>query len=296
MATVEKSGNSYRIVVSGGYTAKGKQVRERMTWTPPEGMSEDKARKEAQRQAVLFEERVKRGRVVDSKIKLETFIEEKYIPDYVELYLKRSTRAGYKRIIRGIIDALGHMKLCDIRPAHINAFYRNLQEDGMRQRTVATAKKTFSEARAGLSKNRLANLAGVTYGVVMAAERGDRIALSSADKLAAALEVKTSALFDLSHDPTPLSDRTVLSYHRVLSGIMTKAVQWEYISYNPCSHSEHPTDPKTEAPYFDVDFAHKLSSLWAKKEPSLFRLGSWKVVHFLCRGFDSPQSRLSAEM
>lgn len=260
MATIEKRGNSYRIIVSDGYTAKGKQVRERMTWTPPDGMSEEKALKEAKRQAVLFEDRVKRGRVVDSKIKLETFIQEKYVPDYMDLYLKRSTRAGYQRIIKGIIDALGHMKLCDIRPAHINAFYRNLQEDGMRQRTVATAKKVFPKARAdaGLSKNHLANLAGVTYGVIMAAERGDRIALSSADKLAAALGAKTSALFDLSHDPTPLSDRTVLSYHRVLSGIMTKAVQWEYINYNPCSHSEHPTDPKTEAPYLDEEDARPL--------------------------------------
>ena len=272
MATIEKRGDSYRIVVSGGYTAKGKQVRERMTWTPPAGMSEEKALKEVKRQAVLFEERVKRGRVVDSKIKLETFIQEKYIPDYVELYLKRSTRAGYKRIIKGIIDALGHMKLCDIRPAHINAFYRNLQEEGMRQRTVAIAKKTFPKARAdaSLSKNRLANLAGVTYGVIMAAERGDHIAPSSADKLAAALGVKTSALFDLSHDPTPLSDRTVLSYHRVLSGIMTKAVQWEYINYNPCSHSEHPTDPKTEAPYLDEEDARLLLAK-LQDEPILWR-------------------------
>lgn len=147
MATIEKRGDSFRIIVSGGYTADGKQIRERMTWTPPEGMSGDKALKEAQKQAALFEDKIRQGRVVDSKMKLETFINEKYLPDYAERYLKRSTRAGYKRIINGIIAALGHMRLCDIRPTHINTFYGNLQEEGMRQKTTATAKGDLTKVR-----------------------------------------------------------------------------------------------------------------------------------------------------
>jgi len=39
MATVEKRGESYRIVASAGYGADGKQIRKRMTWTPPEGLT-----------------------------------------------------------------------------------------------------------------------------------------------------------------------------------------------------------------------------------------------------------------
>lgn len=260
MATIEKRGDSYRIIVSSGYTAKGKQIRERMTWTPPEGMPPEKAKKEAEKQAVLFEDKVRQGRVVDSRIKLQTFIEEKYMPDYMELYLKRSTRAGYKKLIKGINEALGHMKLCDIRPAHINEFYRNLQEEGMRQHATATAKESLQAARvsAGKSKSSLADLAGVSISVVITAERGEKISYASAQKLAAALGAKVSALFELSRDPTPLSARTVLSYHRVLSGIMTKAVQWGYINFNPCANSEHPSDPKTEAPYLDEDDARLL--------------------------------------
>lgn len=170
MATIEKRGESYRIIVSGGYTAQGKQIRERMTWTPPEGMPADKARKEAERQAVLFEEQIKSGRSVDSRMKLETFIKEKYIPDYVELYLKKSTRSGYKRLCAGIIAALGHMKLCDVRPSHINAFYRNLQEEGMRASQQAVPKIDVAAARKqlGLSKAKLAESCGLTTCVLRA--------------------------------------------------------------------------------------------------------------------------------
>ena len=39
MATIEKRGNSYRITVSNGYDVSGKQIREKMTWTPEPGMT-----------------------------------------------------------------------------------------------------------------------------------------------------------------------------------------------------------------------------------------------------------------
>lgn len=32
MATIEKRGESYRIIVSNGYDINGKQIREKMTW------------------------------------------------------------------------------------------------------------------------------------------------------------------------------------------------------------------------------------------------------------------------
>ena len=46
MASYEKRGNSYRIKASCGYNAQGKQVFQRITWTPPEGMTEKQIEKE----------------------------------------------------------------------------------------------------------------------------------------------------------------------------------------------------------------------------------------------------------
>lgn len=56
MATVTKRGDTYRIRVSCGYDAKGKQVTRSTTWKPAPGMTERQAEKELQRQIVLFEE------------------------------------------------------------------------------------------------------------------------------------------------------------------------------------------------------------------------------------------------
>lgn len=50
MASYEKRGNSYRIKESCGYNAQGKQVFQRIIWTPPEGMTEKQIEKELNRQ------------------------------------------------------------------------------------------------------------------------------------------------------------------------------------------------------------------------------------------------------
>ncbi len=73
MATIGKRGNTYRIRVSGGYTADGKQVRSSFTWTPPEGMSEKKARKEAELEASRLESMVRGDAFMDGRIKFEEF-------------------------------------------------------------------------------------------------------------------------------------------------------------------------------------------------------------------------------
>jgi hypothetical protein len=79
MATIEKRGDSYRIVASAGYGSDGKQIRKRMTWTPSEGLTARQIEKELDRQAVLFEEQVKNGQYIDASIRFA---------DYTELWLK----------------------------------------------------------------------------------------------------------------------------------------------------------------------------------------------------------------
>ena len=75
MATIRKRGNSYQIRVSDGYDTKGNHKEQSMTWKPPEGMTERQIQKELNRQAVMFEESVKRG-FKSSAIKFEELCEE----------------------------------------------------------------------------------------------------------------------------------------------------------------------------------------------------------------------------
>lgn len=69
MATIQKRGTSYKITASSGYDLSGKQIRHMMTWSPPDGMTKKQIQKEVNRQAVLFEEKVRTGQVLDGNIK-----------------------------------------------------------------------------------------------------------------------------------------------------------------------------------------------------------------------------------
>ena len=91
MATITKRGESYRIRVSDGYDAHGKQKVRSMTWRPSPGMTPRQIEKELNRQAVLFEE----GSSSASSIKLEPFI-ERFFQERVDHVLKESTRTKYR--------------------------------------------------------------------------------------------------------------------------------------------------------------------------------------------------------
>ena len=62
----------YKITISCGYDASGKQIRRHMTWIPEPGMTVKQEAKELERQKVLFEEKVRSGNYADGNVKFET--------------------------------------------------------------------------------------------------------------------------------------------------------------------------------------------------------------------------------
>ena len=72
---------SYRIRVSRGYDSEGNKLKpHEMTWKPGPSMTPRQAEKEAQRQALLFEEQCKSGLVcTQQNLTLAGFI-----PQYLE--------------------------------------------------------------------------------------------------------------------------------------------------------------------------------------------------------------------
>ena len=130
MATIQKRGKSYRITVSCGYNLEGKQVRSSITWTPDPGMTPRQIEKEVNRQAVLYEEQIRTGQLsVSGNIRLKTF-SEKFLTEYVRPYLKANTIRNYERDLERINAALGHIRLCDLKAAHITQFYASLMQEG----------------------------------------------------------------------------------------------------------------------------------------------------------------------
>ena len=120
---------SYDITVSRGYDQYGRKLPPyRKSWKPEKGLTEKQIEKELQKQAVLFEEEIKAGGgAVNGSIKLSVFC-DKYI-DITKTTLAPSTHSNYKKIIRDYIKpALGHMKIKDIRPSHVQQLIKELAE------------------------------------------------------------------------------------------------------------------------------------------------------------------------
>lgn len=144
MANIEprkdKAGNiiSYRIKVFKGRNSEGKRLKpDTMTWKIPKGWSENKIQKKLNEIATIFENECKKGLVVDNR---QTFSQyAKYVLNLKEQNgIKHKTIESYKSLLERINIAIGHIKLKDLKPQHLNDFYTQLAQDGM---NLITGKK-----------------------------------------------------------------------------------------------------------------------------------------------------------
>ena len=262
---------SYLIRVSDGYGVDGKQRKQGMTWTPPEGMTPKKIEKELQRQAIIFEEAVKAGTVQDGAIKFQAF-SEKWMKEYAEKQLKAKTVDGYRRMLTRINQSIGHIKLRELKTGHLNSFYANLQEEGMRQDTKCWAcvdLATIAKSR-NLTRVRLADMTGLSVYTVSAALAGKNVNTDSAGRISKALGYSRADIFTEEAQTDTLDANTVRGYHRVISSILTKAVKWGYIPYSPAANAELPKLDTKEAVCLDEADARRLLEL-LQNEPIKYR-------------------------
>ncbi|HIW08431.1 MAG TPA: tyrosine-type recombinase/integrase [Candidatus Faecalibacterium intestinigallinarum] len=263
MATVEKRGKGYRITVAAGIGLDGRQIRRRTIWTPDPKMTPRQVEKELARQVVKFEEQVKAGGGGDGgNIRFADFA-ARYMEEYGKLYLKPTTLANYQGCLVRINQAIGHLRLKDITPLHIQAFYRNLQEEGVRQKVTAQATPALAAWQQGqkLSQAELARRAGVSRPTVGQALKGRPVSLDSAQKLAAVAGQPVGVLFQVQPNTSPLSAATIHAYHRVLSSILKRAVRWRCIPANPAEGAELPSLAGHSAHYLDEPDARRMLQL-----------------------------------
>lgn len=239
MASITKRGSSYLFRVSCGFDGNGKRLMKSQTWTPP-NLTPKQAEKEAQRQAVLFEEKCRTGQYINSNIRFTDFAEI-WIHDYAEKQLKTTTLARYKELLIRITAALGNMKLSEIQPHHLMAFYDNLEESGIRQDIKYAPLPAFSELfnAEKLSKQGLASRSGVAASTIDSALKGNNIRKTSAERISAALSKDIEELFAAQEDKG-LADTDILHYHRLISTILNTADHWQVLFSNPCQRVKPP--------------------------------------------------------
>ena len=262
---------SYLIRVSAGYGVDGKQRKQSMTWTPPEGMTQKKIEKQLQIEALRFEEAVNAGTSQDGSMKFAAFA-EKWLVEYARKQLKIKTVSGYEALLPRINQGIGHIKLRDLKTGHLNTFYNNLQEDGMRRDTKCKTKVDLRELKKKrkLTSAALSEMSGICLYSLRRALRGENVNVQTAAAIAKAFEMPRSELFDDMAKRDTLNANTIRSYHRLISSILTKAVKWGYIPFNPANNAELPKLETKEAAHLDEADARKLLQM-LQGEPIKYR-------------------------
>lgn len=279
-----KNGPSYKITVTKGRDLNGKQIRHYKTWVPEKGMTKRQIEKEVQKVAYEFEQELDLGYVADNR---QTFAE------YAEYVLQQKERGGakfrtldrYRELLERINPAIGHLKLTDIRPQHLNAFYANLGEAGI------STKGDKAQTRVDLyavmkdehiTRAQLAAESGVSTSTITTACQGKKINLGSADAIAKALGVKTKTLFDVYKAEGKLANKTILEHHRLIRTILSLAEKEMLVPYNAAAKATPPKNDQKEVNYFQLDDVVRIREA-LEQEPLKWRVATHLLLITGCR-------------
>lgn len=231
---------SYLVRVYNGRTQDDKIITRCKTVTPPAGMGKKKAEKWVQEQVVLFEQQVTNGLVLDSDMLLDDLI-DRWFEEYANKQLKAKTLYDYRRMRGRISAGLGHLKVSKIKPAHVMAFYDNLEEKGVRRDSTYTATKALLKLLPRGTRGELAKQAGIGQDTMRMVYAGKNVSRKTAEKVSAAVGLAFSKAFvERTKKDGKLNNNSVIRYQAMLSSIFKKGVQWGLINENPCSRAEHP--------------------------------------------------------
>ena len=183
MASIrERANGSYEITVCNGYSITGKKLRYIKTIIIDPNLTAKQKEKLLQKEMYEFEQQVKSGLYLNGNIRFKDFA-DKWLHDYARKKLSPTTLDRYITLLDRINEAIGHIKLEDLRPTHLMNFYDNLAENQMSHIPIRD-------------------------------EKGKIIGYKN------------------------LAPKTILHHHRLISSILTKAVQWQVIKENVASRVE----------------------------------------------------------
>ena len=255
-----KSGSpSYLIRVFVEEAVGGKQRVKSITWRPPTGMRQSAADKQAEKEAILFEEKVRTGIAsLDSKTKFADYATRWM--DAAEIAPK--TREHYGYLLKRINQAVGHIQLEKLQADHLQTFYSNLREVGLKGEGYATSTVLNAKRQdLKLTYVKLAELCGISRDTSSAACKGERISIKSAQMISAWFDTDISKLFEITESTETLSARTIWHYHKLIRAILTSAKKSRIVPFNVASeHMDAPKLSRDEARYLNDDEAQAFLS------------------------------------
>lgn len=273
---------SYRIRVARGYDCNGKQLQPySMTWKPEPNMTKKQIEKELNRQATLFEEKCKEGLAGDGRQKFQEYAEYVIRIKTESGELRHHTVVRYNALLKRINAGIGHIRLCDLRPQHINMLYEQLGKSGLRENTdKATLKKDIDLKSMVHSlpdfhtpiENYLKEHNSVGVGTFRACCRGETVTQQTAQRIADLLGKKVKDLFGLTSDSRPLSQKTIREHYVIIRMVLQQALKEGLVPYNVADRTTPPKPERAEVNYFEQETINEILQC-AEHEPL-----KWKVI------------------
>ena len=289
---------SYSIRVHRGRGADGKQLK---PWTATFEVSptwtEKSARKKAEAYAATFEEKCKIGFATDNRQTFQEFCEYvlklKDRPDGIS----PTTLARYRDLTTKIYPVIGHIKLKDLRPHHINDLYAKIRKDG-NHIVRATAKAKLNEvidgklcgewaaeeiADAASSNRRISNLmlgraTDLSASTVAKMRAGEAVTVNSAEALSRALGYPMKTLFSLEDRIEPYAEKTILEYHQLISSVLSVAEKEMIVPYNAAKKAEKPSSDTKEAEFYEPEVIKQIKAAF-DQESLKWRLFGYILIY-----------------
>jgi integrase len=252
----DSDGYIWRLVVCSGYS-KGKKIRQKKT-VHVEGRTFDSRKKAAERELSLFLSEVDHGNyLAPSRMTVSDFI-DKWLSEH-GANLENKTYYRYEGMLKGrITAAFGHLKLEQVKPLHLLDFYKNLQEPGIREDTLYKATPDFIEYIKTLKNTpaEIASICRVNCRTLTSILSGKPT--NSAHRICTSLKLNFNKMFTPASELKPLSNKTIIHHHRLLSVMFADAVRWGLMKENPCTKVQPPRPEYKEMKCLDEEGVSRL--------------------------------------
>lgn len=208
MASIRERNGSYQITVSTGRDIYGKKLRETATFTPDPGLTPKKRQKAVEEFARDFESKVLNGLAMDGrKVTLKEFT-DRWLEEYASQKLQPGTVEKYRDELDKILPVLGHLKLTELKPHNLNAFFVSLTKDGARK----------DGKPGGYSRGSIAKTSNILSSVLRTATEWEIIEKNPLDKV----RIQGEAAADKLKFFTPEQAATFLAYIEQSYTVKTK--------------------------------------------------------------------------
>ena len=283
MASIEKRYNkagfviAYRITVYDEDSCDAGSARHRMTWRPEPGMSDKQIEKALAGVVEKFEKEIKAGFRTDN---CETF------SGYADYVMELKEKAGlaprtlerYLSMLPRINAAIGHLRLTQIRPQHLNELYSNLAEVGVRsgnQKAMLKIDVLKELKRQNISVTRFAFMTNLGESTIRGTAKNRVVSLKTAEAIALGLKKDDAKVYKSQGDFTPLSNKTILEHHRLISSILSQAEKEMLVTYNAASKATPPKARRKAPDYYQPDELQEIIE-GLEKAPL-----KWKAITYL---------------